>query len=109
MPDLPIRTPTAVAFFIASGVAAYNIQEREFLRWFAYSGFAFFLALGPIRWFETTILSIPIPFGSGFERKWGSIGDAKFSVAVSWISGLFQLTALAWAIGLGVRGLHDAF
>ena len=58
--EIPIRTPTSVLFFIAAGVAAYYSIDKPQLVWFAYAAGAFFTSLGPLRWLETTLYSLPL-------------------------------------------------
>ena len=57
--EFPIRTPTAVVFFIIAVMTAHYSLETPALRPFAVSAFWFFLALGPVRWMENCILSTP--------------------------------------------------
>jgi len=103
--ELPIRTPTSLVFFIAAAVAAYFTPDREFLRWFAYSAFCFFLGLGAFRWLEYGFLNLP--WRVDFE--WTVLGDIGNMAFIHWISFFLQAGAMLFGFGFAVVGLADAF
>ena len=57
MPTIEFRTPTSFLFFVAAAVATYYSIDEPAMKPFAQSAFAFFTALGPIKWMEEIALS----------------------------------------------------
>ena len=54
--ELPAGASTPLLLFAITVVTSYFTQEFMPLRWFAASAFAFFVALGPVRWLSNTPL-----------------------------------------------------
>ena len=108
--EVPIRTPTSFLFFAASGFAAYVSGESPALRWWAYSAFTIFMALGPVRWIEICVNEFQIKRLLPGRRRpaWDALGDTTTpAVMVGWEFGGCQMILFGLGSYLGVHGLLE--
>ena len=107
--EIPVRTPTSFLFFAASGFAAYFSGEIPALRWWAYSAFTLFIALGPARWTEQCINAFQIRrWIAGVGDRWIPIQDTEaLAVTIRWLAGLLQVLLFGVGSYLGFHGLLE--
>lgn len=104
--EVPLRTPLSVVFFILSIAIAHFAQDKEFMKFFAYSSFFWFLALGPLRWIEQELFNLPLKPSFG---EWGSLGDLDSIAWIHWVFYIAQFVLMAVALWFGISGLLGAF
>lgn len=100
--DIPIRTPTSFLFFAAAGFSTYFSREVDSLRWFAYSAFSIFLALGPAMWIESIIEELRLPKSTPHQTTWEPI---EATTLVGWVFGLAQIALMGLGSYFGIQGL----
>lgn len=107
--DIPIRTPTSFLFFAASAFATYFASEVDTLRWFAYAGFAIFLALGPALWIAAAIGALEVKGEERITRrsKWKPIGDTPADILIGWFFGIVQIILFGAGSYFGAWGLFS--
>ena len=105
--EVPIRTPTSFFFFAATGFATYFSREVDSLRWFAYSAFSIFLALGPARWIEAGIGTLQIPQYKValVRREWVLIDTTGWGILTGWFFGVSQVILFVIGSYFGAQGL----
>ncbi len=106
--DIPVRAPTSFLFFAASGFAAYFSGEIPALRWWSYSAFSLFIALGPARWTETCLYNFHIKRWTMSREEWATVGEVDgLIITIGWVSGIVQLILFAIGSYFGLHGLLE--
>ena len=96
--NIPASTPLSFLFFIAAAIAVHYGSDAEALRLFARSAFLLFVALGPLRWAETLVSSLPFPWREQGAWHCPRIEDIDWlSTPVAWAACLIQICLLALA------------
>lgn len=81
-------------------------DERPEIQWLAWSGFIWFIVLGPLRWLEQRFGALPGKFGFDWTRLDDQVGGYAI---VHWLTWLAEVALSLTAVGLFVKGLVEAF
>ena len=98
--NIPASAPLSFLFFVAAAIAVHFGSDAEALalRLFGRSAFLLFVALGPLRWAETLVYSLQIPWPDSWDWGWYHIEDIpRMERVVEWASGLSQIALLVLA------------